>query len=198
MKKALFILIPIALILYFYTLSSGNDEEYIQEIEKYQEEKHDFFKTSQGSPFVQKNLEYQQVEFFPIDSDYKVSGELERLSKRETVSLTNSDGSIVKYIKFARATFKLKGEEQSLLILKPLGFGNQYLTAFGDETSGETTYGGGRYLDLAIGKSDLIEIDFNKAYNPYCAYVADYLCPLPPQENFLSVSIEAGEKNYPY
>jgi uncharacterized protein len=147
---------------------------------------------------VQKNINYQPVVFFPIDADYKVAGKLERLSKREIVSLTNSDGSIVKYIKFARASFKLKGEEHSLLILKPLGFGNQYLTAFGDETSGETTYGGGRYLDLLIGKSDLIEIDFNKAYNPYCAYVADYLCPLPPKENFLSVPVEVGEKNYPH
>lgn len=198
MKKLLLILIPIGLIGYFFTLSSGNDEEYIQEIKTYQEEKHDFYKNSQGSPFVQKDIEYRQVEFFPINPDFKVSATLNRLSKRETVSLTNSDGSIVKYIKFARATFKLEGEEQSLLILKPLGFGSQYLTAFGDETSGETTYGGGRYLDLIIGKSDRIEIDFNKAYNPYCAYIADYLCPLPPKENFLSVSIEAGEKNYPY
>jgi uncharacterized protein len=198
MKKLLLILIPIALFGYIFIMSGGNDEEYINEIEKYQVEKHDFFKNSQGSPFVQKDIEYKKVEFFPIDPDFKVSATLERLTKRETVSLTNSDGSIVKYIKFARASFKLKGEEHSLLILKPLGFGNQYLTAFGDETSGETTYGGGRYLDLVIGKSDLIEIDFNKAYNPYCAYVADYLCPLPPQENFLVISLEVGEKNYPH
>lgn len=198
MKKLLLILIPIALIIYFFTLSNGNDKEYIQKIEEYQEEKHDFFKTSQGSPFVQKNIEYNEVEFFPIDPDFKVSAILERLAKRKTVSITNSDGSFVKYIKFARANFKLKGEKQSLLILKPLGFGNQYLTAFGDETSGESTYGGGRYLDLVIGKSDRIEIDFNKAYNPYCAYVIDYLCPLPPRENFLLVSVDVGEKNYPY
>lgn len=198
MKKLLLILIPIALISYIFFMSSGNDEEYINSIAEYQEEKHDFFKTSQGSPFVQKEIEYRAVEFFPIDPDFKVSGTLERLSKRETLSLTNSDGTTVKYIKFARANFKLKGEKHSLIILKPLGFGNQFLTAFGDETSGESTYGGGRYLDLVIGKSDLVEIDFNKAYNPYCAYVADYLCPLPPKENFLSVLVEAGEKNYPY
>ncbi|MFK7952410.1 MAG: DUF1684 domain-containing protein, partial [Ekhidna sp.] len=141
---------------------------------------------------------YQEVEFFTVKPEFKVSATLDRLSKREVVSITNSDGSVVKYIKFARARFKLNGEEHSLLILKPLGFGNQFLTAFGDETSGESTYGGGRYLDLVIGKSDRIEIDFNKAYNPYCAYMADFLCPLPPKENFLSVSIEAGEKNYPY
>lgn len=198
MKKLLLILIPIAFIIYFFTLSNTDDEEYIQAIEKYQREKHDFYKNSQGSPFVQKNIEYKEVKFFPINPNFKVSANLERLTKRETVSLTNSDGSSVKYIKFARANFKLKGKEHSLLILKPLGFGNQYLTAFGDETSGESSYGGGRYLDLVISKSDRIEIDFNKAYNPYCAYIVDYLCPLPPRENFLSVTVEAGEKNYPY
>lgn len=196
--KKLLLIIPFALVAYLFTLSSGNDEEYIQEINDFRHEKHDFFKNSQGSPFVQKQVTYQEVEFFTVKPEFKVSATLDRLSKREVVSITNSDGSVVKYIKFARANFKLQGEDVSLLILKPLGFGNQFLTAFGDETSGETTYGGGRYLDLVIGKSDRIEIDFNKAYNPYCAYMADFLCPLPPKENFLSVSIEAGEKNYPY
>ncbi|MEM7297260.1 MAG: DUF1684 domain-containing protein, partial [Bacteroidota bacterium] len=69
---------------------------------------------------------------------------------------------------------------------------------FGDETSGETTYGAGRYLDLEIGKSDQVVIDFNKAYNPYCAYFPDFTCPLPPRENLLTVVIEAGEKDYQY
>ncbi|MFK7954345.1 MAG: hypothetical protein AB8B73_15950, partial [Ekhidna sp.] len=101
--KKLLLIIPFALVAYLFTLSSGNDEEYIQEINDFRHEKHDFFKNSQGSPFVQKQVTYQEVEFFTVKPEFKVSATLDRLSKREVVSITNSDGSVVKYIKFARA-----------------------------------------------------------------------------------------------
>lgn len=198
MKKALFILIPLGIILFYFTQTGSSSEEYENEIEKYWEEKHDFFKTSKASPFVQNEKAYQPVHYYPANKDFKVNGKLKRYTTREIVSVGNSDGTTANYLKFADATFKVQGVEQSLLILKAIGFGNQYLTAFGDETSGETTYGGGRYLDLEIGKSDRVTIDFNKAYNPYCAYFADFSCPLPPLENLLTIRIEAGEKEYPY
>ena len=67
---------------------------------------------------------------------------------------------------------------------------------FADSTSGEDTYGAGRYLELGEIKNDRVVIDFNYAYNPYCAYSIDFSCPLPPAENYLAVAIEAGEKNY--
>lgn len=195
MKKALFILIPLILIV-FFILPGGSSDEYNASIKALREEKHDFFRTSQTSPFVENNIEYVPVEFFPPDESYKVRATLNRLTSREIISIANSDGSEVKYLKFATANFNINDTPLSLIILKQLGFGNQYLTAFGDETSGISTYGGGRYLDLVIGNSDLLEIDFNKAYNPYCAYSPKYLCPLPPRENFLKVAIEAGEKDY--
>ena len=70
--------------------------------------------------------------------------------------------------------------------------------AFADVTSARETYGAGRYLDIKkIPGATSIELDFNKAYNPYCAYNENYTCPLPPKENFLKVAILAGEKNYP-
>ncbi len=198
MKRIIWFLIPIVVVVIILTRSGGSNDEYVKELETYWNDKHDFFKTSQGSPFVQKGVPYKEVETFPINPAFKVSAQLERYSKREIVTIGNSDGTSTNYLKFATAKFKLAEQEQSLLILKALGFGNQYLTAFGDDTSGESTYGGGRYLDLEIGKSDRITIDFNKAYNPYCAYFADFTCPLPPAENLLTVRIEAGEKVYPY
>ncbi len=190
------VLIPVMLLVFVLLQSGGSADEYVQHINQFREDKHDFFRNSEASPFVQKNIDYVPVTHFDPNPDFKVRAKLERLTSRETVSISNSDGTSTKYLKFARANFKLMGSEHSLIILKPLGFGNQYLTAFLDETSAISTYGGGRYLDLEIGKSDQIEIDFNKAYNPYCAYVEDYLCPLPPRENFLEVAIEAGEKDY--
>lgn len=198
MKRIVWIVIPIVLVVFVLTRFTQSDDGYEAELSTYWADKHDFFKTSQGSPFVQKAVEYKEVEVFPFDPSFKVSAKLERFTKREMVTIGNSDGSSTNYLKFATATFKVGEKKQALLILKALGFGNQYLTAFGDETSGDSTYGGGRYLDLEIGKSDKITIDFNKAYNPYCAYFADFTCPLPPIENLLTVSIEAGEKVYPY
>jgi uncharacterized protein (DUF1684 family) len=179
-----------------FSQSGRSSDEYKLELEKFREEKHDFFKNSAGSPFVEKNIPYTPVTFFPANQEFKVRGKLERFTSRKMVTITNSDGSESKYLKFAYAKFTLLNTECSLLILKALGFSNQYLTAFIDETSAITTYGGGRYLDIEIGKSDQVELDFNKAYNPYCAYSGDYLCPLPPRENFIKVAIEAGEKDY--
>ncbi|MFT4738047.1 MAG: hypothetical protein ACI92W_002165, partial [Paraglaciecola sp.] len=73
---------------------------------------------------------------------------------------------------------------------------NVFYLAFADVTSGSSTYGGGRYIDVTIGKSDKVVLDFNLAYNPYCAYAPDFSCPLPPRENILSLSIMAGEKDF--
>ena len=196
MKRVAFVIIPVLLIAFVIWQSTGNTDEYIISIEKYWEDKHRFFETSQASPFVQKDQAYVPIKYFSPNPEYKINATLTRFTTRETLALGNSDGSQTKYLKFAQANFKIKGQKYSLLILKALGFGGQYLTAFVDETSGRSTYGGGRYLDISIGKSDKIEIDFNKAYNPYCAYFDDFLCPLPPRENFLKVAIEAGEKNY--
>ncbi|MEP1035372.1 DUF1684 domain-containing protein [Ekhidna sp.] len=198
MKKIWLILIPAVIVVYVITQSSGSDEVYIQEIQSFWKERNEFFQSSEASPFIQKNEEHKEVAYFEPNSDYRVSGKLSRFTKRETLALGNSDGTTTTYLKFANVNFKIKDKPCSLLILKALGFGNQYLLAFGDATSGESTYGGGRYLDVVIGKSDLLTLDFNKAYNPYCAYFDDFTCPLPPIENLLEVSIEAGEKNYPH
>ncbi len=198
MKKGWLILIPIVAVVFFMVQSGGSDEEYAEDIEKFWNDRGDFFRTSDASPFVQKDVEYKSIEYYPAKEDFKVKGTLKRFSKRETLKLANSDGTSTSYLKFANVEFKINGIECSLLVLKALGFGNQYLLAFGDETSGNATYGGGRYLDIVIGKSDQVELDFNKTYNPYCAYFDDFTCPLPPRENLLDVAIEAGEKNYPY
>ena len=196
MKKIFWIIVPIALIAFFLTRTGSSDLAYQEEIKDFWQDKHDFYRNSAGSPFVQKGAEYREVAVFPADPKFSVNATLDRFTSRELVTIGNSDGTSTKYLKFATAHFKIGGKAQQILILKALGFGTQYLTAFGDETSGVSTYGGGRYLDLDIGKSDQVKIDFNKAYNPYCAYFDDFTCPLPPTENLLTVEIKAGEKLY--
>lgn len=198
-KKAALFLFPIILILVVINFKSGGDEKYLESAQTKRSEKIKFLKDSKESPFQQFKLKYHEPEFFPIDPKYQVRGNLEKIANPERISIQYSDGSTQQFARYAYAHFKIDGIPQKLLILKQAGFGalpNSFLTAFSDQTSGTETYGGGRYLDLEIGKSENITIDFNMAYNPYCAYVKDYSCPLPPAENILPIAIEAGEKDY--
>ena len=199
MKKVFYIIIPLFIAILIYTMSgSESNSDYTQEAQRIREEKIQYLSTSEQSPFQQFNKTFTKPEYYPIDQKYRLNAILERVSKREIISLNTSNGKEERYLKFAYAKFKMEGNEYKILILKPAGFGslNTYFTAFSDTTSGNETYGGGRYLDLDIGKSDRITIDFNQAYNPYCAYVSEYSCPLPPTENILSLAIRAGEKDY--
>ena len=82
------------------------------------------------------------------------------------------------------------------LRLEPVTEDNQLFFMFKDGTSGKGTYGAGRFVYAAMPKGDSVEIDFNQAHNPPCAFTAFATCPLPPKQNTLAVSVEAGEKNY--
>lgn len=202
MKKLIYFAMIALFVVTVFTIIGGNsDEDYIVATLEIRNGKIEFLKNSSQSPFKQFEIEYRAPNYFEIDPAYNVRAKLQRISDPQRVILKNSDGTSSSYFKFAYAIFKLKEkEEQQLLILKPVGLGsiNKYFTAFADKTSGSITYGGGRYLDLEIGKSDHIMIDFNLAYNPYCAYAPNYSCPFPPAENILDIAIEAGEKDYKY
>ena len=106
------------------------------------------------------------------------------------------------YNKFGKTVFKLNGKKYTLAIYQNVdlvntaGYEDYLFIPFKDLTNGEDTYGGGRYLDLKIPEGETILIDFNRAYNPYCAYNHNYSCPIPPFENHLKVKIEAGVKKY--
>lgn len=198
MKKIISFLIPVVLVVLVYSYVNDNQETYQQIVREKRSERIQYLKTSDQSPFQLFNVPFDSLSFFPINSDYRVRATIERIKGGSSLEISNSDGTTSRYQRYAYANFKLNGADQRLLILKPAGFGsmNTYFTGFADNTSGLSTYGGGRYLDLEIGKADWLEIDFNLAYNPYCAYVSGFSCPLPPAENILSVAIEAGEKDY--
>ncbi|WP_421872552.1 DUF1684 domain-containing protein [Marinoscillum sp.] len=203
MKKLIYLIAIAGLlaIIYYSLNSESGNAAYTQKVADVRAERVRYLKNSEQSPFQQSAEKYQPLAYFPIDTKYKVRANLERIQSPTRMAIQNSDGTTTTYSKFAYAVFQIDGQQMRLLILKPSGFGalpNTYFTAFADDTSGSSSYGGGRYLDLDIGKSDNIEIDFNLAYNPYCAYVKDYTCPLPPSENILPVKIEAGEKDYPH
>lgn len=113
----------------------------------------------------------------------------------EPIEISTSDGQVRTYRRAAQVTFSIAGEERTLLLLSTEGR-TGYFLPFRDSTSGKETYGAGRYLDLAENNDGSVEVDFNLAYNPYCAYDDAYSCPLPPDENWLDIPIPAGERTF--
>ncbi len=197
-KKLIFILVPVLLVLIWLSFSGEGDEAYTQQVQETIDERVKYLRTSESSPFRQFNEPFQQPNYFPIDANYRVNATVERIKKRNIVTLPNSNSGKETYQEYAWLNFTVNGERQKLMVLKPYGFGalDVLFLAFTDETSADATYGGGRYMDIEIGKSNKVVLDFNLAYNPYCAYTDEYSCALPPRENHLSVAINAGEKNF--
>lgn len=178
-------------------LTSGEDPEaYRQRILKERVEKDEFLRNSDTSPF--KGKPFKGLNYFEPDLEYKVMAKVEKIETKAYMNIPTSDGKVERYLKFAYAVFDMKGQRLKMLILKKAGMGSASVifTAFADDTSVEETYGGGRYLDLELKNARQIELDFNKAYNPYCEYDPKFSCPLPPSENILPIAIRAGEKNY--
>jgi uncharacterized protein (DUF1684 family) len=193
--------IGIAVAMYFSLFSDGPDRAaYARQIEKERQEKDEFMRSGEGSPFLSDSIPFYGLNYFPPNMAFKVMARLEPITQKDVRVLTTSDGQTKSYLPYAYAAFKLNGEEHRLLILEVMDrgpFRGTLFLAFADATSAEETYGAGRYLDVKkVAGATLMPLDFNNAYNPYCAYNHRFSCPLPPKENVLPVRIEAGEKNY--
>ncbi len=133
--------------------------------------------------------------YYPIDPAYKVPGVLRPDLKAPIVTMITSTGSQEQHRVLGSLEFTVQGQ-----LLKLTAFAsaqNRVFVPFQDATSGTETYGSGRYIDLVRTGTDVYELDFNAAYNPYCYYSLAYVCPLPPRENRLDVPIPAGEKIRP-
>jgi uncharacterized protein len=144
------------------------------------------------------------IHFYPVDKSYRVTASFKKINDAEGFYMNTASGMKQKYFHYGLLTFKLHDSlihlhiYRSASLMKQEKYKDYLFVPFGDATSGFESYGGGRYLDFIISdiKNNRLVIDFNKAYNPYCAYTTGYNCPIPPKENLLSVPIPAGEKNY--
>jgi len=192
------LLTTIIIVILFYSFSGGESrEEYIARIATVRAEKDVFFKYNSESPFANNSESFKGLNYFQPDPDYKVNARLTLSDKKEVITLGTNDSLTKAYKNFGIAEFELGGKTNHLLILEmyePLD-GKLFL-AFADQTSAEETYGAGRYLDVEYSGDDFLTLDFNLAYNPYCAYVEGYSCPFPPPDNLLETPIKAGEKIY--
>ena len=196
----LILIVVIAVVIVFYSSGDSNPSSYIDQINKERSEKNNFLLSGAESPFAGAKKKFTGLSYFPPDAHYKITADLTPIESKKIVVLKTSDGKEDRYIDYAYAEFDLDGKRNKLLILEVATMGpsrGKLFLAFGDETSANETYGAGRYLDVEkVPGSKTITLDFNKAYNPYCAYNDSYTCPFPPAENILAIAIKAGEKNY--
>lgn len=193
----LVIIIAIPIIISVWRGDGDAGDLYIEEIITHRADKENFMKKSEDSPFIKQNTPFNGLRYFDPSADFVINARFEKLTNPEKVTLQTSDGKEKTYLKYATATFRRDNETQQLLLLKPVDMEDYLFVPFTDATSASATYGGGRYLEVEEPtRSKTVTLDFNKAYNPYCAYVDGYSCPFPPKENHLSLAIEAGEKDY--
>ncbi len=156
------------------------------------------------SPFYKKEEEIKHLQFYKPKKKYRVKCTFERTPKEESFDMATYSGKTKQFVKYGMLSFTLNGQKlqlavyQNLMLQKMEGFKDYLFIPFKDLTNGETTYGGGRYFDIKTGdiKDDKLILDFNKCYNPYCAFSDGYNCPIPPQENHLDTEVEAGEKTF--
>lgn len=206
MKKQHFLLV-ITVVAFIFSLSAlilwqeilaARQEKYQKIIQKWRADKNHFFKKMSGSPLLNnQKTNFDSLSYYSINENFVTKAQLLPCSDTGLVQLVATDGKIASFRCYGVAKFSLNEQYFQLLVFQSLQTKdkNRLFIPFLDATNGETTYIGGRYLDVNLSEnSNEILLDFNLAYNPFCAYNEDYSCPIPPQENILATRIEAGEK----
>lgn len=156
-----------------------------------------------SSPLLEKDRkEFKVLDFYAINEKFIVKATFEKIKRGKVFKMKTTTSRAPKYKVFGLLKFQIDGKDfqlylyQNIELSKKPQYKDYLFLPFLDLTNGDTTYGGGRYLDMRIPNSKEVVIDFNKAYNPYCAYNHKYSCPLVPEENFLNFAIEAGVKKF--
>ena len=159
------------------------------------------FADSLKSPLkTEDRISFKELPFYQIDTNFVVTAKIERIEEFEIFEMETTTNRLPLYSPFYKAAFQIDSFPIELTIYQSEdlknkeGYENYLFLPFTDATNGTETYGGGRYIDLEITESDILVIDFNRAYNPYCAYNANYSCPIPPRENDIHIPINAGVK----
>lgn len=176
--------------------SAPDDSAYLQDIQAWWAAREQAFRESDEPIPPEKRDVLLPLPVYPPDQKYAVPAQLRVAERRQVVEVPTSTGTIRRMELVGTLEFTLDGEQMSLGALVPAGTTRiqDLFVPFADLTTGKETYFAGRYLDIPPTVTGLYTIDFNKAYNPTCAYNEAYECPFPPPSNRLKVAIRAGEK----
>ncbi|WP_250432835.1 DUF1684 domain-containing protein [Hanstruepera flava] len=185
------------------TFACAQDKQPILGETDWQKKMNADFKDATKSPLKDKDRkDFKGLDFFKFDSAYVVKATLKRTPDEKPFKMKTTTERLANYVKYGTIVFELNGKEhelniyQNLDLLKKPGYEDYLFLPFLDHTNGEDSYSGGRYVEARIPEGDIIQIDFNTAYNPYCAYNEKYSCPIVPRENTLYTRVEAGVKAF--
>lgn len=192
-------ILPLTTLLFSLCSLAYSQTIYQQNIE-WRKNQNEEFRNPEQSPLTEEDRKkFDSISFFPIDEAYHVKALVTLTPDSVPFKMKTSTDRLPDYRQWGMAQFSLEGKQFSIPVYQNLGLMNRpgledYLfIPFTDLTNGVSTYGGGRYVEARIPENDTFIIDFNKAYNPYCAYNDRYSCPIPPAANHLNVEIKAGE-----
>ncbi len=194
MKK---IILLIAVLLTSCLVHAQVDLEYISHLKS--------FRTKYVSTHeVVKAKDRKFMRFFNPDISYNISADFEKIIDTTGFLMLTSSGKSSRYFVYGKVKFLLGNKlyslrvYQSLKLMNTKKFADYIFIPFTDLTTGLESYGAGRYIDLFIKdiRNNKLDLDFNKAYNPYCAYDTGFNCPIPPRQNFLNIPVKAGERSY--
>jgi len=153
---------------------------------------------------VVKKPDWKFFKFYPVNTGYRVMASFEKIIDTSGFIMKTSGKLSKKYFRYGILSFTIDNKPihltvyQSEQLMASEQYRNYLFVPFTDLTSGDKSYGGGRYMDFMLDdiKDNKLLVDFNKAYNPYCAYTSGYNCPIPPRENDIAVAIRAGEMDF--
>jgi uncharacterized protein len=161
------------------------------------------FSDSLESPLLDNDRKhFTSLNFYPIDLKYCVMADFKRTANETKFLMPTTTDRKVYYVKYGILNFKIDDVVYSLNVYQNIElskteqYKNYLFLPFTDLSNGFETYGGGRFIDLEITDGEQMVVDFNKAYNPSCAYNHKYSCPIPPKENRLNLKIKAGVKKF--
>jgi uncharacterized protein (DUF1684 family) len=202
MKKRIIIFV-IVLSAFAYSCTRFDKAAYLEEIRIHRENINKEFADTAHSPLTEEGLaNFQGLDFYPADPDWVIEADFVLNPDPEPFEMETTTARRPIYVKYGEAHFTLDGTGHMLEIyqsekaMQMEEFKEYLFLPFKDKTNGEDSYGGGRFIDLKIPEGETIIIDFNKSYNPYCAYNHRYSCPVPPEVNHLNIPVPAGVKGY--
>lgn len=189
----------LVLIIFPFLLCAQNKVE--EDIIKYQNKLNEEFTNPATSILLPEDLKhFNSLEFYPINLKFRVEAHLIKTPDEQPFQMPTTTSRLPWYVKYGELHFKIDNNDFKLDVFQNVepkaGYENYLFLPFTDLTSGNGSYGGGRYIDLFVTDENSLILDFNKSYNPYCAYNPNYSCPIPPEQNDLKIKIEAGVKDY--